>query len=233
MLGRIFDLFNKIGIPARLWATIIFLIFFFIIGLFSFKGDFIFSTAFAVSFTIFIEIWLYFSNLVGRYRHRKIIDSSLFIEFRETLNFTKEVLNDSYYGYKGTYRGYFIRAYYNPQGFSNEKEINLIIYHKDWLPENEEDLLGIENRLEELYKSYGKKGFDSRKNEILFEPMYLVAYRPINLLTRFAQIKKTLDFGIDVAIKEKFSCIDQETISIKMKDNPYIYGPPIDTFMEQ
>jgi hypothetical protein len=207
----------------------------FIIGFIT-SGQAYESALFSAGITVITLVALIVNETYGKKKHKTILDGEVFLPFKRELGFLKEELNaGEYHGYKGVYKRFFFRVYYdwNTSETSSRnawREVCIMLYFEPVLtPSNELDIVFL-NGLNHKYKD--KNLITSPRQKIIVEASHIRLHRTYNLLTRFRHLKKRLDQLVEIAEKEGLKSIKESDVDELMKSDPYLHGPTIESFSD-
>lgn len=136
--------------------------------------------------------------LAGINKHERVLRSHKLRPLKK-LGFEIENKED-YWGYKGIYKGYFIRIYYHPDGqaaFVSDPLVFIVYYN------------GKKADFEKLYEQYNRMNykwfysvFESRRAVL---PNCIIHYKPLRHTYVFWQVKRTIDQLVDIAQREQLA----------------------------
>lgn len=198
-------------------------------GVFAYKnqGDLLPYWPWALVALVVLTMFLLALEVLGRWRHRQIIQGHR-LRWLTDLGFSVENVVD-YWGYKGTYRSYFIRIYYNWESNLNRRghELCIMVYYEPPLLENGELNVPL---LEQANSAVTPAFWESHICRMNFEAAYLVNHTPITFLTSRGRIRKRLDRAVTTVIERKLMPISESAVHELVQSNPWIHGPSIDYF---
>ena len=178
-----------------------------------------------------LTIWMFISNAYGKRRHETALYGRCLSQLRE-MGFDIENIKD-YWGYKGTYKNYFFRIYYDWNtmlpGRSNFREIGIVLFYTP--PKSDYDDFD-RDALNELNKKYKNGWWMPKPYEMNFEADYLILHTPFHLFTSFKKIKSRIHISLKIAANEKLLPINEQDVAKLISQNPYWYGPSIETFQD-
>jgi hypothetical protein len=200
------------------------------------SNDVIQSALISGGFCCIVIIMLFFNETVGKRKHKTILDGEVFRPFKRELGFEKEELNQGkYHGYKGVYKKYFFRIFYdwNTTVTSNRtawREVCVMLYFEPKFDSSDD--LDTEY-LDSLNRKYKDKNLITiPRQKIIVEVSHIRLYRIFNLLTRFSHLKKKLDQLVEIAEKEGLKPICEKDVNHLISQDPYLHGPSIESFTD-
>ena len=198
-------------------------------GLFAYKsqGDLLPYWPWALVAVVALTMCLLALEVLGRWRHRQIIQGHR-LRWLTDLGFSVENVVD-YWGYKGTYRSYFIRIYYNWESNLNKRghELCIMVYYEPPLLENGELNVPL---LEQANSAVTPAFWESHICRMNFEAAYLANHTPINFLTSRGRIRKRLDRAVTTVVERKLMPISESAVHELVQSNPWMHGPSVDHF---
>lgn len=186
-----------------------------------------------VGFIIFIglvygEIVDYF----GKKRHQNILYTKKISSLKAIYNFEIENLNHrNYWGYKGVFKDYFFRVYYDwSTGFKKKGSRFCFMLHYKPLMISENFVDG--ERMNSLTEKYNKG--NTYNYEVKFNTSYLIIYMRYNFLTSFDEFKRKLDLAVKMAKEENLEPNSEREVENLLLDKKLqiLHAPEIDTFHE-
>lgn len=178
-----------------------------------------------------LTVWMFISNAYGKRRHETALNSGCLSQLRE-MGFDIENIKD-YWGYKGIYKNYFFRIYYDWNtmlpGRNNFREIGIVLFYT---PPKSDYYDFDRDALNELNKKYKNSWWMPKPFEVNFEADYLILHTPFHLFTSFKKIKSRIHLALKIATDEKLVPISEQEVAKLIAQNSYWYGPTIETFQD-
>jgi len=176
---------------------------------------------------VVLTSWLLLLEAFGRWQHRAVIQGRR-LRWLTQLGFSVENVGD-YWGYKGTYRSYFIRIFYNWESKLNKRghELCMMVYFNPPLLENG----GLDAKfLDQANAAVTPALWESHICRMNYQASYLANHTPITFLTSQRRIRKRLDRAVTTVAERKLMPIGESAVHELVKGDPRIYGPHIDYF---
>ncbi len=175
--------------------------------------------------------YLIVSNVNGKRRHKTILFSKRFSPLKE-MGF--EIENrDNYWGYRGIYKNYFFRIYYNwNTKLKRQVDFSEITIQLSFVPfEIRKNKFDVE-KIIQLNKKYKNNWRQAKIYEINFGLSFIEFHYPFGVFTSFQNIKTSIDEVLRIAREENLIPISEKELNKLIKDNAFAHGPAIETFQE-
>lgn len=186
---------------------------------------------FTIPLFLLFGIWGFYILKTDRTRHQKalfdkrlhwLIEAGLHIEDR-----------GFYKGFKGYYRGYFLRVYVDPDPipyrYRGEVDICILLYYK---PRSRSDgkrdigeLRRLEQDIDSEYSWWRFRDFRSRDRDMTLT-MRMTQF------TKQTRIKWYIERLIDKAIKHRLQPVTEPEVERWLNEDPALYGPNIEEFQK-
>ena len=181
-----------------------------------------FSLSLLVGFGTFTLVIILLSLLkrVGKNQQKKVLDNKRLKAIKDHFQLTIETRNESkYWGYKGYYKGYFIRLTYDWYA----DNVNILIYFKQQKNENGEINKTL---LDSLYKKHGKFGtirriFDTSHIRMFVSGIYI--WKPKKIIS-------AIEDSVDLLIKYNLKNIKENEVEYLIENDKYMHSPWVETF---
>lgn len=174
-------------------------------------------------------IGVFWNTFYGRHRHKAVVKNHLH-GFGE-LGLEIENFHD-YMGYKGIYKGYLVRIYYDydeiAHSSTSSSEICFILYYT--MPDSGHAQVRTLRRLQDKYPIWKPFSFD---NTVIRPDVFRLDYHvPFRTIMSPAKFKQRLDEIIAVAVKEGLPPMSEAEFIERSAKDPYGFAPNIDTFTD-
>jgi len=130
---------------------------------------------------------------------------------------------EKYWGYKGNYRDYFMRIFYEPtSGWNGNGELFIVIYYQVSVGQSAREVLG---HLKSKYE-YGRWLVTSFWNNYQLNVSYIDVTRSEVFFTIFSfeQVKRRIDFMVNLAEMEKLLPLTEAQVN-EVIDSDLDYAP--------
>lgn len=157
---------------------------------------------------------------IGRRRHRTIIQGRR-LAWLTDLGFSIEHLG-AYWGYKATYRSYFIRIFYNWESNLNKRghELCIMVYFQP--PVLADDALAVVF-LDKSNEAVTPAFWEGQWCGMNFEASHLAHHTPITFLTSRKRIQRRIDRGVEVVMERKLRPIEEPAVNELVKGYPAMH----------
>ncbi len=222
-------------LPAGDWGLGFILPFFFALPLFIFlqvknPGNFSFSLFASGGLYFVLTGWMIFSNVYGKRLHKTVLYSKRLSPLTE-MGFEIENLGN-YWGYKGVYKNYFFRIYYNwNTRLKRQVDFREITIHLSFLPSQSGKKIDAE-KIIQLNKKYKNIWWKANIYEINFGQSFMEFHYPFSVFTGFQSIKTSIDEVLRIANEENLIPITEKELNKLIEVNALAHGPGIVTFQE-
>lgn len=215
LASRLKKVYAKVRSDEDLWAPLLWTLFMSVIvivywGISGSEGKLYY-------FLIYMYVGVIVLNLWNQGRSRRIL-SGRRLSPLNSMGFEIENVK-RYWGYKGTYRNYFIRIYYVATMDSyNPSRIWFVLYYK--MPPGKS--------VREIQLELTSKYLDSRSWKERLLHFYSMQIREISIardelfrkIWTFKQVKKRLDFLVDLAEKEGLQVMGEKEVDALIEADP-------------
>ncbi len=178
-------------------------------------------------FVVLLTIWMLLMEVLGRSRHRTIIQGRR-LRWLTELGFTIENIGD-YWGYKGVHHSYFTRIFYNWDSNLNKRshELCMMVYFEPPVLSNGELNVKL---LDQADAAVTPAFWESQICRMNFGPSYLVYHTPITFLTSRKRIQQRLDLAVQTVAQRKLLPIEERAVHELVKGFSIAHGPSLDYF---
>jgi hypothetical protein len=202
-----------------------------VFGWLSFNGDRRSFTEFFALLPLILGVGVYavVSAYVDRDAHRKLIEGRRLAWLRD-LGFTVEHIGE-YWGYKGIYRGYWVRIYFNHLYSTlyrrNEELCFMVHYEPPRRADGQADMVRVRRLQEDLTPGLAT----SQWTRMFYHFRFLSYHVPFVFFTTASKVKRRLDRVVDKAIEHRLSPVDEAHVHAAIMRSAE-HGPQVKTFLD-
>lgn len=170
-----------------------------------------------------LVLYLFVSEYLDKKRHKSILFRNNFKKIKKYFNFEIENLKD-YWGFKGTYKKYFIRLFFD--NFVRGGRLGILIYYKQ--PKTANGEVDIE-RLDRINAKYEIKGI-LKSTQRIYDTSHIRIFATGIFNRRASKVIRMIEDGIMTLSISNLHPIDEKEVDDLIATDPHIHTPLTETY---
>lgn len=173
--------------------------------------------------TLFLFIYLVISEIIDKKQHKSKLSTRSFRKIKEHFNFKVENIND-YWGFKGVYKNYFIRLFFD--NLYRGGRIGILIYYQQ--PKN--NYGGVDIRLlDKINHKYEVNGMFESYSRI-YDTSHIRIFTNGWYNRRPTKVIKLIEEGISTLHSTNLKPISEIEVDELITNDKYIHTPLTETY---